>query len=88
MLGPERSAPFLAPVIGQTVSSGLELQNATQKKGLPGTLLSLGFAPGQWSRAFEGSESAGVIWVIGGLRVWALVTVMGVGMVFSNLLAV
>lgn len=35
MLGPEGSAPFLAPVIGQTVSSGLELQNATQKQGLP-----------------------------------------------------
>lgn len=62
--GPEGTVPFLASVMRQTVSSGL--QNATHKKGLLGTLPSLGFARGLWVRAFEGSELAGVLWVSGG----------------------
>lgn len=65
MPGPQRTVPILAPGMGQPVSSAPQLRNATHRKGLLGPLLSLGFAQGQWARAFEGPESAKVIWVSG-----------------------
>lgn len=65
MPGPERTVPILAPVMGQLVSSAPQLQTATHRKGLLGTLLSLRFAQGQWARAFERPESVKLIWVSG-----------------------